>query len=147
MVHCTLNLEARKCFVLDQIRACCSTGFSRIKHEHIRSSPRVMMLWQQKEVTYLEEAHSFAIICTPPTYGTNTKRVFLIYFKSKKIINRKAALTFFVCFMLICAIMKVLITVQLVLVSWMRHCSPRNICANVMLNTEETQKNHFNLSE
>lgn len=44
---------------------------------HIRSLVKVMVLLQEKWVTYLEAAHSVAIICTPWALGIFTGPVFI----------------------------------------------------------------------
>lgn len=61
-----------------------------------------MMLWQEKWVTYLEGAHSFAIICTPWVLDIFIGLVFLICFIRKRKKLHRIALTFCVVrFMLI----------------------------------------------
>lgn len=65
---------------------------------HIRSLVKVMVLLQEKWVTYLEAAHSVAIICTPLALGIFTGPVFI----KKKKLHKKAVLTFFCSHFVLC---------------------------------------------
>lgn len=84
-----------------------------------------MMLWQEKWVTYLEGAHSFAIIYTPWALDIFCGLVFLICFYTLKKLHTKAVLTFSVVSLFyadFCAISSAF------LVDWMEVFAKKYVC-------------------
>lgn len=84
--------QAKTRYRANQLQSLTAWCFPEWNLMHIRSLVKVMVLLQEKWVTYLEAAHSVAIICTPLALGIFTGPVFI-----KKKLHRKAVLTFFCC--------------------------------------------------
>lgn len=69
--------QAKTRYRADQLQSSTAWFFPEWNLMHIRSLVRVMVLWQEKWVTFLEAAHSVAIICTPWALGIFTGLAFI----------------------------------------------------------------------